>query len=87
MFNYVSFLSYFLILTPSVNVFAELLVILVSELRCHVGVNFERHGFELYIYIYIYIYNLLRFMSVAGLKLVYKTHTHIHRWYFNYMHA
>ena len=36
-----SFLSYFLILTPSVNGFAELPATSVSELGCHVGINFK----------------------------------------------
>ena len=44
--NNVSFLSYFLILTPSVNCFAELPATLFSELGCHVGI---RDGFKLYI--------------------------------------
>ena len=55
LFNYVSFLSDFLTLTPSVNGFAELPATLVSELDCHVGIHFRRVGFELYIYTYIYI--------------------------------
>ena len=47
----VSYLSYFLILMPSVNGFAELPATLVSELGCHVGINFKRVGFELYIFV------------------------------------
>ena len=42
----VSFLSYFLTLTPSVNGFAELPATLISELGCHVAINFKRVGFE-----------------------------------------
>ena len=41
-----SFLSYFLILTPSVNGFAELPDTLVCEL-CHVGIHLKRVEFEL----------------------------------------
>ena len=49
-----SFLS-FSNLTPSVNGFAELPAILVSELGCHVGINFILSELGLnYIYIYIY---------------------------------
>ena len=48
-FNNVSFLSYFLTLTPSVNGFALLPAPLVSELDCHVGIYFKRVGLELYI--------------------------------------
>ena len=51
LFNNVSYLSYFLILMPSVNGFAELPATLVSELGCHVGINFKRVGFELYIFV------------------------------------
>ena len=40
-----SFLSYVLTVTPSVNGFAELSVTLVSKLGCHVGVHFKRVGF------------------------------------------
>ena len=40
LFNDVLFLSYFLTLTPSVNGFAELPAILVSEHGCHVGISF-----------------------------------------------
>ena len=47
LYNNVSFFSYFLILTPSVNGLAELPAALVSELGCHVGINFKRVGFEL----------------------------------------
>ena len=50
-----SFLSYFLTLTPSVNGFPELPATLVSELGCHVGIHFKQVGFELYTCIYIYI--------------------------------
>ena len=39
LFNNVSFLSYFLTLTPSVIFFAE---IPVNELGCHVSINFKR---------------------------------------------
>ena len=45
----VSFISYFIILAPSVNGFAELSATLVSELGCHIGIHFKRIGFELYI--------------------------------------
>ena len=44
-FYNVSFLSYFLTLTPSVNGFAELPATLVSELSCHTGIHFKRAGF------------------------------------------
>ena len=58
LFNNMSFLSYFLTLslTPSVNGFAELPTIVVSELGCRVGIHFKRVGFELCIFIYTYIY-------------------------------
>ena len=49
LFNNVSFLSYFLILTSSVNGFAELPATLVTDLSCHVCIHFKRVGFELYI--------------------------------------
>ena len=46
--NNMSFLSFFLYtLTTSVNGFAELPAILVSELGSHVGIQFKRVGFEL----------------------------------------
>ena len=48
-----SFLSYFLTLTPSVSGLAELPATLISKLGCHVGMGLN------YIYIYIYIYSLL----------------------------
>ena len=61
LFNNVSFLTYFLTLTPSVNDFAELPATLVSKLGCHVGIRVKQIGFELllllYIYIYIYIHS------------------------------
>ena len=41
LFNNVSFLSYFLTLTPSMNGFAELPATLVIELGCHVGIHFK----------------------------------------------
>ena len=41
---------------PSVNGFTELPASLISELCCHVGINFKLVGFELYIYIYRYTY-------------------------------
>ena len=47
LFNNVSFLSYFLILTHSVNGFAKLSATSVSKLGCHVGIHFKRVGFEL----------------------------------------
>ena len=40
-FNNVLFLSYFLILTPSVAGFAEIPRTLVRELSFHVGINFK----------------------------------------------
>ena len=43
--NSVSFLSYFLNLTPPVNGFTELPATLVSELGCHIGILFKRVGF------------------------------------------
>ena len=46
------FLSYFLTLTPSGNGFAEIPATLVSELGCHVGINFKQVGFEFYISIF-----------------------------------
>ena len=46
LFNNVSFLSYFLPLTFSVNGFVELPATLISELGCHVGIHFKRVGFE-----------------------------------------
>ena len=39
-----TFLSYFLTLTPSVNGFAEIPATLVSELGCHVGIHFKQVG-------------------------------------------
>ena len=42
LFNKVSFLSYFLTLTPSVNDFAELPAILVSELDYRADIHFQR---------------------------------------------
>ena len=50
----VSFLSYFLTMTLSVNGFPELPATYV--IGCHVGIHYKRVRFELYIYIYIYIY-------------------------------
>ena len=41
LFNTVSFRSYFLTLTPSMNGFAVLPVILVSKFGCHVGIRFK----------------------------------------------
>ena len=49
LFNNVSFLSCFLILTSSANGFAEQPATLVNELGCHVGINFKRVDFEVYI--------------------------------------
>ena len=45
-FGFVSFLSFFLSLTPYVNDFAKLPATLVSELGCHVDIHFKRVGFE-----------------------------------------
>ena len=45
--NNVSFLSYLLTLTPSLNRFAELPVTLVREFGCHVGIHVKRVGFQL----------------------------------------
>ena len=53
LFNDVSFHSYFVTLTPSVNGFAEQPATLVIELSCHVHF---KGLFQWYIYIYIYIY-------------------------------
>ena len=50
LFNNVLFLSYFLTVMPFVNCFIELPATLVSELCCHVGINFKRVGFELFIH-------------------------------------
>ena len=47
-----SFHSYVLTLTPSVNGFAELPATLVSELGYHLGTYFKRVGFINNIYIY-----------------------------------
>ena len=41
LFKNVSFVSYIIALMPSVNGFAELPATLVSELGCHVGINFK----------------------------------------------
>ena len=45
-FNNVSFLSYFLTLTSSVNGVVDLPATLVGELGCHVHIHFKRVGFE-----------------------------------------
>ena len=49
LFNNVSFLSYFLTLTPSVNGFAVQTATFVSKRGCHVGIHFKLVRFELYI--------------------------------------
>ena len=41
LFNNMSFISYFLMLIPSVNGFVELSAKLVSEIGCQVGINFK----------------------------------------------
>ena len=64
---FVSFLSYFLTLLPSVNGFAELTA-RVSELGSHVaydiGIHFKRVGFELYMYVYNIILYIHRVYNI-----------------------
>ena len=50
LFDNVSFLSYFVTLTPYVNCFVELPATLVSEFGCHVFIHFKRVGLDIYIY-------------------------------------
>ena len=45
------------------NGFAELPATLASGTGCHVGIQFKRVGFELYIYMYIYIHTHIYLIS------------------------
>ena len=51
-----SFISYFVTLTHSVNGFADLPATLVCELGCHVGIHFKQIVYIIYIYTLVYIY-------------------------------
>ena len=73
-FNNVSFLSYFLTLTPSVNGLVERPATLVRELGCHVGINFKQVELELYMHACMAIHARAH------------AHTHTHTYRYIYIH-